>query len=61
MPAAPRVAISGMAGMDHSMLMASAPTGAPGNAGCAMPGIEALYKKVDESKLAFVMFSLDDD
>ena len=61
MPAAPRVAISGMAGMDHSMPMASAPAGAPGNAGCAMPGIEALYKKIDKSKVTFVMLSLDDD
>ena len=61
MPAAPRVAISGMAGMDHSMPMASAPTGAPGNAGCAMPGIEVLYEKVDESKVALVMLLLDDD
>ncbi|MBF9144420.1 TlpA family protein disulfide reductase [Hymenobacter properus] len=26
-----------------------------------MPGIEALYKKVDKSKVAFVMLSLDDD
>ncbi len=26
-----------------------------------MPGIEALYKKVDHSKVAFVMLSLDDD
>ena len=26
-----------------------------------MPGIEALYKKVDHSKIAFVMLSLDDD
>jgi len=26
-----------------------------------MPGIEALYKKVDKSKIAFVMLSLDDD
>ncbi|MBF9239321.1 TlpA family protein disulfide reductase [Hymenobacter sp. BT683] len=26
-----------------------------------MPGIEALYKKVDRSKVAFVMLSLDDD
>ena len=41
--------------------MASAPAGAPGHSGRAMPGIEALCKKVDESKVAFVMFSLDDD
>ena len=60
-PAAPRMAMSGMAGMDHSMPMASAPAGAPGHSGRAMPGIEALYKKVDKSKVAFVMFSLDDD
>ena len=26
-----------------------------------MPGIEALYKKVDHTKVAFVMLSLDDD
>ncbi|MFC7671091.1 TlpA family protein disulfide reductase [Hymenobacter humi] len=26
-----------------------------------MPGIEALYKKVDKSKVAFLMLSLDDD
>ncbi|MDO7850437.1 TlpA family protein disulfide reductase [Hymenobacter convexus] len=26
-----------------------------------MPGIEALYRKVDKSKVAFVMLSLDDD
>lgn len=26
-----------------------------------MPGIEALYKKVDKSKIAFVMLSLDDN
>jgi len=26
-----------------------------------MPGIEALYKKVDKSKIVFVMLSLDDD
>lgn len=26
-----------------------------------MPGIEALYQKVDKSKIAFVMLSLDDD
>lgn len=26
-----------------------------------MPGIEALYQKVDKSKVAFVMLSLDDD
>lgn len=26
-----------------------------------MPGIEALYKKVDHAKVAFVMLSLDDD
>ena len=26
-----------------------------------MPGIEALYKKVDHSKIAFLMLSLDDD
>ncbi|GAB3585320.1 TlpA family protein disulfide reductase [Hymenobacter daeguensis] len=26
-----------------------------------MPGIEALYQKVDHSKIAFVMLSLDDD
>ena len=26
-----------------------------------MPGIEAMYKKVDHSKIAFVMLSLDDD
>lgn len=26
-----------------------------------MPGIEALYKKVDHSKVAFVMLSLDDN
>ena len=50
-----------MTGMDHSLPMASAPAGAPGNAACAMPGIEALYKKVDRLKVAFVMLSLDDD
>ena len=61
MPDTPRMAISGMAGMDHSTPMASATAGAPGNAGCAMPGIEALYKKVDKLKVAFVMLSLDDD
>ena len=60
-PAAPRMAMSGMAGMNHSMPMASAPAGAPGHSGRAMPGIEALYKKVDKSKVAFVMLSLDDD
>ena len=26
-----------------------------------MPGIEALYKKIDKSKVTFVMLSLDDD
>lgn len=41
--------------------MASAPAGAPGHSGRAMPGIEALYKKVDESKVALVMLLLDDD
>ena len=41
--------------------MASAPAGAPGHFGRAMPGIEALYKKVDESKVALVMLLLDDD
>ena len=61
MPAAPRVDISGMAGMDHSLPMASALAGAPGHSGRAMPVIEALYKKVDRSKAAFVMLSLDDD
>ena len=61
MPATPRMAISGMAGMDYSMSMTSVPAGAPGHSGRAMPGIEALCKKVDESKVAFVMFSLDDD
>ena len=61
MPAAPRVARSGMAGMDHSLPMASALASAPGHSGSAMPGIEALYKKIDKSKVTFVMLSLDDD
>ena len=61
MPAAPRIAISGMTGMDHSMPMASAPAGTPSHSGRAMPGIEALYKKVDKSKVAFVMLLLDYD
>ena len=50
-----------MAGMDHSMPMANTPAGALGNAGRAMPGIEALYKKVDKSKVALVILLLDDD
>ena len=39
MPAVPRMAMSGMAGMDHSMPMTSEPTGAPDHSGHAMPGM----------------------
>ena len=58
-PAAPRMAMSGMARIT-ACPMASAPAGAPGHSGRAMPGIETLYKKVDKSKVAFVMLLLDD-